>query len=60
MGLDSRRLVLGPLGVERHVVAAALDGLAEVDRVGTLGVIGPAGEGVALAGRGGRVCGGQG
>ena len=41
-----------PLGVERHVVAAALDGLAEVDRVGTLGVIGPAGEGVALAGRG--------
>ena len=45
-------LILGPLGVERHVVAAALDGLAEVDRVGTLGVIGPAGEGVALAGRG--------
>ena len=34
------------------MVAAALDGLAEVDRVGTLGVIGPAGEGVALAGRG--------
>ena len=45
-------LILGPLGVERHVVAAALDGLAEVDRVGTVAVVGPAGEGVALAGRG--------
>ena len=41
-----------PLCVERHVVAAALDGLAEVDRVGALAVIGPACEGVALAGRG--------
>ena len=41
-----------PLGVERHVVAAALDGLAEVDRIVTVAVIGPAGEGVALAGRG--------
>ena len=41
-----------PLGVERHVVAAALDGLAEVDRVVTVAVVGPAGEGVALAGRG--------
>ena len=45
VGLDSRRLVLGPLGVERHVVAAALDGLAEVDRVVTVAVVGPAGEG---------------
>ena len=34
------------------MVAAADQRLAEVDRVGTLGVIGPAGEGVALAGRG--------
>ena len=34
------------------MVAAALDGLAEVDRVLALGVVGPAGEGVALAGRG--------
>ena len=41
-----------PLSVERHVVAAALDGLAEVDGISALGVIGPAGEGVALAGRG--------
>ena len=48
VGLD----VHVPLGVERHVVAAALDGLAEVDRVCALGVVGPAGEGVALAGRG--------
>ena len=34
------------------MVAAALDGLAEVDRVFTVAVVGPAGEGVALAGRG--------
>ena len=34
------------------MVAAALDGLAEVDRVGARSIVGPAGEGVALAGRG--------
>ena len=34
------------------MVAAALDGLAEVDRVVTVAVVSPAGEGVALAGRG--------
>ena len=34
------------------MIAAADQRLAEVDRIGALGVIGPAGEGVALAGRG--------
>ena len=41
-----------PLSIKGSVVAAADQRLAEVDRIGTLGVIGPAGEGVALAGRG--------
>ena len=41
-----------PLGEQGGVVAAADQRLAEVDRVVTVAVVGPAGEGVALAGRG--------
>ena len=41
-----------PLGEQGGVVAAAGQRLAEVDRVVTVAVVGPAGEGVALAGRG--------
>ena len=45
-------LDLGPLGIEGSMVAAAENSLVEVDRVGALGVIGPTGELVALAGGG--------
>ena len=41
-----------PLGEQGGVVAAADQRLAEVDRVGAGSIVGPAGEGVALAGRG--------
>ena len=41
-----------PLSIKGSVVAAADQRLAEVDRIGALAVVGPAGEGVALAGRG--------
>ena len=39
------------------MVAAADQRLAEVDRIGALAIVGPAGEGVALAGRGQRLAG---
>ena len=45
-------LDLGPLGIEGGMVAAAKNSLVEVDGIGALGVIGPAGELVALAGGG--------
>ena len=45
-------LDLGPLGIEGGMVAAAENSLVEVDGIGTLGVIGPASELVALAGGG--------
>ena len=45
-------LDLGPLGIEGSMVAAAENSLVEVDGIGALGVIGPAGELVALAGGG--------
>ena len=41
-----------PLSIKGSVIAAADQRLAEVDRIGALAVVGPAGEGVALAGRG--------
>ena len=43
---------LCPLSEERNVLTATRDRLGEVDRIGALAVVGPAGEGVALAGRG--------
>ena len=45
-------LDLGPLGIEGSMIAAAENGLVEVDRVGAGGVVGPAGELVALTGGG--------
>ena len=45
-------LDLGPLSIEGSVVAAAENSLVEVDGIGAGGVIGPAGELVALAGGG--------
>ena len=45
-------LDLGPLGIEGGMVAATKNSLVEVDRIGALRVIGPAGELVALAGGG--------
>ena len=45
-------LDLGPLGVEGGMIAAAENSLVEVDRIGTLRIVGPAGELIALAGGG--------
>ena len=41
-----------PLSEQGGMLAASDQRLAEVDRIGALAVVGPAGEGVALAGRG--------
>ena len=45
-------LDLSPLGIEGGMVAAAENSLVEVDRIGALRVIGPAGELIALTGGG--------
>ena len=41
-----------PLSIKGSVLATADERVIKVDRIGTLAVVGPAGEGVALAGRG--------
>ena len=48
---------LCPLSEERSMLTATLDGLGEVDRLGTSSIVSPTSKGIALAGRGQRLAG---